>query len=198
MRKGRVRLKLLLCLLLSSSAACHAVELKISAEALERTLKTQLFVTGGRYYMQGNAHTACYAYAQDPTVTFVKDRIVVKVHAHARLGTPVGGSCVGVSFNPPASVSLVPVAEGETIGFKDARIEQVSDSRELNFLLKPFLSHKIPSSLKVNAATILRELLAKSRETTGYVFSLEQLTIESMQVVGDSLIVQLAGSISVK
>ncbi len=193
-----MRLKLLLGLLLSASTACHAVELKISAEALERTLKTQLFVTDGRYYMQGSPHTACYAYAQDPTITFVKDRIVVKVHAHARLGTSVGGSCVGVSFNPPASVSLVPVAEGETIGFKDARIEQVSDSRELNFLLKPFLSHKIPSSLKVNAANILRELLAKSRETTGYAFSLEQLTVESMQVVGESLVVQLAGSVSVK
>lgn len=193
-----MRLKSLLFLLLSSSVVCHAVELKISAEALERTLKTQLFTTDGRYYMQGNAHTACYAYAQDPTVTFVKDRIVVKVHTHARLGTSVGGSCVGVNFNPPASVSLVPVAEGETIGFKDARVEQVSDSRELNFLLRPFLSHKIPSSLSVNAATILRELLTRSRETTGYAFSLEQLTIESMQVVGDSLVVQLAGSVSVK
>ena len=193
-----MRLKLLLCLLLSASTACRAVELKISAEALERTLKTQLFTTDGRYYMQGNAHTACYAYAQDPTVTFVKDRIVVRVHAHARLGTSVSGSCIGVTFNPPASVSLVPVAESETIGFKDARIEQVSDSRELNFLLRPFLSHKIPSSLKVNAATILRELLAKSREATGYAFSLEQLTVESMQVVGDSLVVQLAGSVSVK
>jgi hypothetical protein len=192
-------LKLLLLLLLSGAATCQAVDLKISAEALERTLKTQLFATEtGRYYVQGNTHSACYAYAQDPSVSFVNDRIVVRVHAHARLGTGVGGSCLGVGFNPVAAVSMVPVAEGETIGFKDGRMEQISDSRELNFLLKPFLNHKVPSSLKVNAANILRELLARSLETTGYRFSLDHLAVESMQVVGNSLVVQLNGSLSVK
>jgi hypothetical protein len=185
----------LLCL----SVPCHAVELRISSEALERTLRTQLFTAdSGRYYLQGNAHSACYAYAQDPSIRFVADRIVVRVQTHSRLGTSLHGNCIGVGFSPQAAVSLVPVAEGETIGFKDAHIEKVTESRELNFLLKPFLNRKVPSSLTVNAATILRQLLEKSRESTGYSISLEHLQIQSMQIVGDSLVVEIEGSVGVK
>jgi hypothetical protein len=92
---------------------------------------------------------------------------------------------------------MVPAAEGETIGFRDVRVESVSDSRELNFILLPFLSHKIPSSLKVNAAAMLRQLLAQSMVSTGYVISLEHLKIHSMTIEGENLIVDLDGDLSV-
>jgi hypothetical protein len=57
---------------------------------------------------------------------------------------------------------VVPEAEGETIGFCDARIEKLSESRELNFVLMPFLSRKVSSSMKVTAAMMLRQLLARN------------------------------------
>jgi len=56
----------------------YGVELKISREALERTLKQQLFSgPGGRYYLKGSAASACYVFAEDPKVTFAGDRIGV-------------------------------------------------------------------------------------------------------------------------
>ena len=45
---------------------------------------------------------------------------------------------------PTAEVSMVPDAEGETIGFRDARLEHVGESKKLNFLLMPFMSRQIP------------------------------------------------------
>jgi hypothetical protein len=57
---------------------------------------------------------------------------------------------------------VLPEAEGETIGFRDARIEKLSESRELNFVLMPFLSRKVSSSMKVTAAMLLRQLLARN------------------------------------
>jgi hypothetical protein len=92
---------------------------------------------------------------------------------------------------------VLPDAEGESIGFRDARIERLSDSKELNFLLVPFLSRKLPQQMKVNAATLMRQLLSRSTETTGYALTLTTLKIHSMIVTGDRLIVDIDAALDV-
>lgn len=179
------------------AASAHAIELKVSNQALERTLYKQLFTTNGRYYFRGKPGSACYAYAEDPKVTFNGDRVVVHVKAHAKLGTSLHGACLGVSLNTEADVSVVPDAQGESIGFRDARIEHLSESRELNFFLEPFLSRKLPQEMKVNAAQSLRQLLTESTQTTGYQITLDDLKIHSMQVSGPFLAVDFDGDLSV-
>lgn len=196
----RIPLSLLLsaALLFTAARATSAIEVKVSAKALERTLRTQLFNSpDGRYYMRGDAHSTCYVYADSPHVSFVQDRIVVHVHTRAKLGTAVGGACIGVSLATNADVSLIPDAEGESMGFRDARIERLSESRELNFLLVPFLSRKLPAQMKVNAADLMRQLLSRSAETTGYSLSLTSLKMHSMLVQGESLVVDVDADMNV-
>jgi hypothetical protein len=95
-------------------------------------------------------------------------------------------------------VSLAQYGEGETIGFRDAQLLRVSDRRELNFLLSPFLSHQVPSSMKVDAAEMLRKALEGSAATSGYKIKLERLKVHSMQIEGDALVVDVDGDISVQ
>ena len=95
-------------------------------------------------------------------------------------------------------MSLAPAGEGETLGFRDARLEKVSDQRELNFLLSPFLSRTVPSSMKVNAADLLRKALADSTATSGFKVSLERLKIHSIQLDGEDVVVDVDAGISVK
>lgn len=184
-------------------AAClgqlHAVEMKVSRQALQRTLEQQLFARpDGRYYLKGSPQSGCYTYAEDPQLTFLQDRIVVKVRTHSRLGTSIKGACIGLPLSVPAEVSLAPEAEGETIGFRDARLDHVSDQKQLSFILNPFLSRKVPSSMKVNAADLLRKALAGSTGTSGYKVVLDRLKIHSIQVEGDWLIVDVDGDLSVQ
>jgi hypothetical protein len=186
-------------LLACAAANSGAVELKVSRDALERTLRQQLFSgPDGRYYMKGNAQSACYVYAEDPKLKFVEDRIVVQLKTHAKLGQKVAGACIGIALSLPAEVSLAPDGEGETVGFRDARVDKVSDHEELNFVLTPFLSHQVPSGLKVNAADLLRKALENSTATSGYKVSLERLKIHSVQIAGDSLVVDMDADLSVK
>jgi hypothetical protein len=185
-------------LLFSAVRTASAIEVKVSAQALERTLRTQLFNgPEGRYYIRGDAHSACYVYAESPRVTFVQDRIVVRIHARAKLGTTVRGACIGVSLTTNTDVSLIPEAEEESIGFRDARIEKLSESRELNFLLEPFLSRQLPAQMKVNAAVLMRQLLSRSTETTGYALSLSSLKLHSLLVEGDSLVMDSDATLKV-
>jgi hypothetical protein len=187
---------LLSCFLIPKAA--HAIEIKVSAQALERTLNTQLFNgVDGRYYFRGSATTPCYAYAQEPKISFKDERIVIHVKTHAKLGEKIGGACLGVGMNTEADVSVIPDAQGESIGFRDPNLDHLSESRELNFLLIPFLSKKLPQQMRINAAELIRQLLVKSAEATGYDVKLDNLKVHSMQVSGDALVVDFDGDLSV-
>ena len=88
-------------------AAAHAVEIKVSAQALGRTLNNQLFNgADGRYYFRGSATSPCFAYAQEPKVSSKDERIVIHVKTHAKLGGKVGGTCLGLGMNTEADVSV--------------------------------------------------------------------------------------------
>jgi len=181
------------------AGTARALEVKISAQALERTLRAQLFNgPEGRYYMRGDASSPCYVYAEQPKVSFQNDRVVVHVHTRARLGTALKGACLGVTLTTDADVSFVPEAEGESVGFRDARIERLSESRELNFLLVPFLSRKLPSQMKVDAATTMGKLLSQSVASTGYVLTLGSLKLHSMTVDHDALVVDVDAALGVE
>lgn len=176
-----------------------AVELKVSREALDRTLKAQLFgAPDGRYYLKGNQKSACFVYAEDPKLRFDGERIVVELKTHARLGQKVGGACVGIALSLPAEVSLAPDGEGETVGFRDARLDRISSHEELNFVLSPFLRNEVPSGMKVNAADLLRKALEGSTVTSGFKVTLDRLKIHSVQVQGDNLIVDADGDLAVR
>jgi hypothetical protein len=77
-------------------------------------------------------------------------------------------------------------------------VDRVSDQKELNFLLTPFLSHQIPSLMKVNAADLLRSALQGSTASSGFDVTLERLKIHSVQIQGDALVVDADGDLSVK
>jgi hypothetical protein len=184
---------------LAGIAPSRAVELTVSRQALERTLQQQLFSgPDGRYYLKGGPHSACFISTEDPHLSFEQGRIVVRVKTVARLGTPVGGTCLGVSLTLRAEVSLAPDAEGETIGFRDAQLDKVSDRKEINFVLAPFLRGQVPKSLKMNAADLLRKALEGSTASSGYKVNLERLKIHSVQIDGDKLVVDADGDLSVE
>ena len=185
--------------LLWAGLEAGAVQLKVSREALQRTLQQQLFNgPSGRYYLKGSAQGGCYVYAEGPEVRFDHDRIVVRMKTHAKVGTSLGGACVGISLAPISEVSLAPDGEGETLGFRDARLEHISEQRELNFLLTPFLNHTVPARMKVNAAELLRKALEGSTATSGYKVTLDRLKIHSIEIRGDDVVVDVDGDLSVK
>src|SRR5258708_14400017 len=112
MHRLPLRLVLSLALLFSATHAAIAIEVKVSAQALERTLQAQLFNGPlGRYYIRGDANSACYVYAESPHVTFVQDRIVVRVHPRSNLGPAVHGTCIALSLSPNTHCSLIPEAQ---------------------------------------------------------------------------------------
>ncbi len=52
--------------------------------------------------------------------------------------------------------------------------------------------------MKVDAADLLRKALEGSTASSGYKVTLDKLKVHSMQIVGDTLVVDVDGDISVK
>ncbi|MDR3745871.1 MAG: hypothetical protein P4K80_07055 [Acidobacteriaceae bacterium] len=176
----------------------RALEVKVSQQALERTLRMQLFNgPEGRYYLKGDATQPCAVSVEDPHVSFKDDRIVVHVFTRAKLGKAFGSKCVGVGLATDVVVSLVPEAEGEIVGFRDAKIEKFSDNAALNFMLTPFLSRELPSKMKINAADLMRKLLSQSVATTGYSLTLDSLMLHSMLVSRDALTIDVDATMGI-
>ena len=217
-----------------------AVELQVSAPALERTLQHQVFTSPGpdgkpsRHYLRGDPTKPCSVYVDNAHLSFrhmvppvvtnppvgsagvdapgapvlpptpppdmpvAEDRIVVSVTTHAKFGKAVKGFCLGIPITIESQVSFVPEAEGESIGFRDARIDHASNNAELNALLEPFLARRLPSELKVNAANLLRTLLVRSPDSTGYTVTLLALDIKTMRVADQVLLVDLDASMKVE
>jgi hypothetical protein len=194
---------------LAARAPARGMEVRVSSQALERTLNHQLFKTPAptpdlpnRYYLRGKPTGGCAVFADNPQVSFASDpngpaRIVVKIHTHANFGASLHGKCIGVWLNIESQVSFVPYAEGESVGFENARIDKLSGSKELDALLLPFLSKKMPAEMKINAAGLMRTLLVRSPDSTGYILTLDELKLHSMQVQDQQLVVDLDAKIRV-
>jgi len=189
-------------LLLLCCAHAQAIEVRVTAPALERTLQHQLFNQPDaegkqdRHYLRGNGTRGCSVYADEPHVTFSEERVVVSVKTHAKLG--IGKACFGISITTESEVSFVPEAEGESIGFREAHIDRLTNNKELDLLLEPFLAKKLPQEMKVNAADMMRKLLVKAPDSTGYTLTLEMLQLHSMQVDGQELVVDLDANFRVE
>ena len=189
--------------MLLGNARARAIEVRVSSQALERTLNHQLFKTPGptpdlpnRYYLRGKPSGGCAVFADNPQVSFAPDangssRVVVKIHTHANFGASIHGKCIGIWLNIESQVSFIPEAEGESVGFRDAHIDKLSDSKELDALLVPFLAKKMPAEMKVNAANLMRTLLVRSPDSIGYTLTLDELEIHSMQVQDQYLVLDL-------
>jgi len=189
----------MLLILALGAVSSQAVELKISRDVVQKTLKQQLFSgPDGRYYLKGSAQTPCYVYAEDAQLSFAGDRVVVNLKTHSKLGKTWGNSCLGLTLSNVPAVSLAPFGAGEMLGFRDAKLDKIVDQKELNFFLTPFLSHQLPSNMQVNAADLLRRALVGSTAATGFKISLNKLEIRSMRIVGNDIIIEADGDIDVK
>jgi hypothetical protein len=98
-----------LLIVLLGATPCRAVELRLGREALEHTMRQQLFNgSEGRHSVRGAPGKACPVYAQDAELSFAQDRIVVRVKTHAWLGRAMHGACLGISLAPTGEVALPP------------------------------------------------------------------------------------------
>jgi hypothetical protein len=199
MRPLRLPLLLLLFLSLLCLGACpaQAVQLRVGPQSLQHALTHQLQqAPDGRYYLHGRRSGGCALYATDVHVHFAQDRIVLDLHLEGKIGADFAGGCLGVHWAGDAEVSMLPQAQGAKLGFTDVRVEKVTGAGDIGGLLAPLLESRVPRNFSIDAASLVGRMLHSASVRSQTPLSLDNLSITSMQVVNNALLLGIDGSIS--
>ena len=190
---------LLFCLLLAPLPV-QALTLTVGPQPLQRALVKQLFsAPDGRYYLRGKRDSpGCFLYAQDPHLRFAGNRILLDLHLTGKVGSNFAGACVGLAWSGDAEISVLPQAQGATIGFTDVRVEKLTSDHELDRLLEPLLAALVPRSLKVDAGSLVTKMLRTASERSATAITLQQISIGSIAVQGDSLALDIEGQVGIE
>lgn len=181
--------------------ACPAwgMQLAVGAQPLQRALAKQLFsAPDGRYYLRGNRTSACYLYAQNPQLHFSGDRVYLDLHLSGKLGSSIAGQCFGLAWAGDTEVSMLPQAEGSDIGFTDVRVERLTSDHTVDRMLQPLLARLVPSSIKVDAASLVSKMLHTASNRSGTTINLQRLFVSAIQVQGTDLTLTLDGAVSIE
>ena len=184
-------------LLFSATLPAYAVQLRVGPQSLQHALTHQLQqAPDGRYYLHGRRSGGCALYATDVHVHFAQNRIVLDLHLAGKIGADIGGSCFGVHWEGDAEASMLPQAQGAKLGFTDVRMEKLTGSGDLSGLLAPLLESRVPRNFSIDAAWLVGRMLQSASARTQTPLSLDNITITSMQVVNNALLVNLDGAVS--
>jgi hypothetical protein len=180
-------------------AGLRAMQLTVGPDPLQRALQKQLFsAPDGRYYLRGNRTSGCFLYAQNPQLHFNGNRIFLDLHLAGKLGGSFAGQCLGFGWAGDVEVSMLPQAQGSTIGFTDVRVEKLTSDHSLDQMLEPLLARVVPKSIKVDAAQLVGRMLQTASNRSGATIALQQLQIQLLQVQGEALQLTLDGAVSIQ
>jgi hypothetical protein len=184
-------------MLLSGAVPAQAVQLRVGPESLQHALTHQLQqAPDGRYYLHGRRTGGCALYATDVHVHFAQNRIVLDLHLAGKIGADFAGACLGVHWDGDAEVSMLPQAEGAKLGFTDVRVEKLTGGGDIGGLLAPLLESRVPRNFSIDAASLVGRMLHSASVRTQTPLSLDTITITSMQVVNNALLLTIDGAIS--
>ena len=169
-----------------------AIEIEIRYPLLEKQLSQQLFTEEGKRYVKGNAKTRCnFAYLDNPHFGSRDGKLLIQAKFTGKSSMDVFGKCIGF---------------GDSFGFEILSDLTTKDGTLL--LAKPnvkilgkesFYSKKVLKALQESIADVvkypirddMRKLLAAGSAATPYKVTIPKLEIRGVQILKDSLLVDV-------
>jgi len=92
--------------------------------------------------------------------------------------------------------SSAPGAGGETIVFRDERLDHLTDNKEIDFVLSPFPLRQVPLSRKMKSAGLSRKAQAASSAISGCKIAHDRLKVHSIVIQVGALGLDVDGDLS--
>jgi hypothetical protein len=141
--------------LASFCGLASASELRISRDALQALVVSQVFTNHGKWYLaEGN----CYAFIERPRVSITSGRLIVDGHFSSRMGIELTDSCVGTSLASDVRVSGRIIGAGSRITLDDIRMDDVKDeaTRQALELLQAAAGTSLPKAVDIDLLQVLK------------------------------------------
>jgi hypothetical protein len=169
-----------------------AIELEIRFPLLEKQLAAQLFTQDGRRYVKGGPSNRCnFAYLASPKFASRQGKLLIQARFTGRSSLDVFGKCVG--FGDSFDLEILSALETKDGTLLLAKPEVKSLSRDT------FYSRQVVKALQASVADAvrypireeIRKILEAGAQSSVYQVKIQRLEIRLVQVLEDSLLVDV-------
>ena len=167
--------------------ALGASVLALGPRMVQSLVAERLFDRAGRWYLMDDAGV-CYTYLESPHTHLQAGRLVLAARLTARIGQPLGGSCMGGDFRSDVVLSARVHGAGRTLVLDDLRIERVADEptrRALELALQ-----LDPQALPRSADIDLLEFVGRQLATGKPPLKVDRLAIQRIETRAEAVIIE--------
>ncbi len=182
----------LFALFLAAAFLLPAIEIEIRFPLLEQQLASQLFSQDGKRYVKGNPKTHCnFAYLAEPHFSSRDGQLLITAKFTGKSSMDVFGKCVGFGDSFAFEIlSNLTTKDGTLLLDKPTLKILSSDSYYSRQVLKS-LQRSISDAIRYPIREEMRKILAAGSAASGYKVTIPKLEIRGVQVLKDSLLVDV-------
>lgn len=158
--------------------AAQAAEIVLHPSAVDASLRREVFNRNGRYVLSGDPRTCAWAGVDSPQSSFRDGRYFLRMRFQSSAAVLVNNQCVGGGDQFWMTISAEPFAQGETIGLRDARLEEGKEVYRP--LIQLFLTNIAPSAIRLNLRDEVARMLTDPRNP--YTVSVPMIAVQSLTV----------------
>lgn len=179
-------------LLILAATSASAIEIEIRFPLLEKQLSQQLFTQDGKRYVRGNPKSHCnFAYLDNPHFSSVEGQLRIEANFTGRSSMDVFGKCLGFGDSFAFEVLAGLTTRNGTLYLDKPTVKVLKrDSFYSRQVLKA-LRGSISDAIQYPIREEIRKLLAAGTQTTPYKITIPRLEIRGVQVLKDSLLVDV-------
>lgn len=169
-----------------------AIELEIRFPLLEKQLAAQLFSQDGRRYVKGGPSNRCnFAYLASPKFGSRQGRLLIQARFTGRSSLDVFGKCVG--FGDSFDLEILSTLETKNGALHLAKSEVKSLSRDTFYSRQVVkaLQASIGDAVRYPIRDEIRKILEAGAQSSVYQVKVQRLEIRLVQVLEDSLLVDV-------
>lgn len=166
------------CVLVVAAAQVRAAEIVLHPSAVDATLRREVFNRNGRYVLSGDPRTCAWAGVDSPQSSFRDGRYYLRVRFQSSAAVPLNNQCVGGGDQFWMTISAEPFAQGETVGLRNARLEEGKEVYRP--LIQLFLTNVAPSAIRINLRDEVGKMLSDPRNP--YTVSVPMIEVQSVAV----------------
>jgi hypothetical protein len=179
-------------LLLFLTIAAPAIEIEIRFPLLEKQLAQQFFSQDGRRYVKGTPKTKCnFAYLAEPHFSSRDSKLLIQAKFTGKSSMDLLGKCIGFGDSFDFEVLSDLSTKDGTLVLANPSVKILSRDTYYSRQVLKALKGSIGDAIRYPIRDEMRKLLAAGSASTPYKISIPKVEIRAVQILQDSLLVDI-------
>ena len=176
-----------------------AADLDLYFSSMEKMVRQQLLIDGGRLYLYGGGSTPCFsAFLANPKVSEAAGKLVIRFDFSGSMAGKLGGDCVGLSEEFPLTVMGVPAYENGWVYLRNVQFSGQSRTDIFNEKIMAFIDERLQKIFRHDVMGNIHLLIEENRDRVPFSVELQALDVPRIELHKDRLSLDLDFSLTLR